>query len=76
MSKQTVTMRALLQRINRKLKTEDQLLRTSRGSEGNELGTFYALDFTRNVVVAKHVNPVEWGRELGVLASCERVADE
>ena len=69
-----VTLDAALQRINRRLAGEQQSLRITRDRWRSNLGDFYLLDLTRNVVVASHVNPEELGRELGVLEPWESVS--
>ena len=63
-----VTMRALIQRINRKLEQNDQRLRVARGSD---LGRYYILDFKHNSVVKRHVDPEALGRDFGVLKDYE-----
>lgn len=64
----TITMRALLGRINRKLAHEGEQLRTLRGDRYfSTLGRFYVVDVIENLVIASHVDPETWGRELGVL---------
>ena len=63
----TITMRALLGRINRKLAHEGEQLRTLRGDRDfSTLGRFYAVN-SMNHVIASHVDSAAWGRELGVL---------
>jgi hypothetical protein len=69
-----ITERALVQRINRKLKGQGEALRTTRGRRG-DLGDFYVVDLNRNFVVDKHVDLEECGRELGVLKPHERMAE-
>lgn len=73
-----ITMRALLQRINRKLSAEGhEQVKTTRGDRWrSELGDYYVVDLNRNMITAKHVKPVEWGRELGVLREWETVVEE
>jgi hypothetical protein len=74
-----VSMRALIQRINRKLLREDgEELKKCRADSRwySELGDYYAVDLNRNLIVNKHVNPEKWGRELGVLADYERVVED
>jgi hypothetical protein len=66
-----VTIRALIQRINRKLEQNDQRLRTARGSD---LGRYYILDFKHNSVVKRHVDPEALGRDFGVLKDYELLA--
>jgi hypothetical protein len=72
-----VTVRALIARINRKLKASDEVLKATRG-EGRarqEFGDFYVLDFNRNAVMQKNVDPEQLGRELGVLKPWEEVQE-
>jgi hypothetical protein len=69
-----VTLRALLQRINRKLGKEDERLVTARGEKARvELGDYYILNVNRNWLVSQHVDPETLGRELGVLRAWEAV---
>lgn len=69
-----VTMRALVQRINRKLKEDDRVLKASRGERARlDLGDFYVLDVSINGIAEKQVDPEDLGRELGVLQPYERV---
>ncbi len=58
-----------MQRINRKLRKDGEVLRKCRSNSRDwpSLGDFYAVDFTNNAVTAQHVDPEQWGRELGVL---------
>ena len=72
-----VTMRALIQRINRKLATErGYLLKITRGNRWRgELGDYYAVDPNRNSIVRDHVEPEDLGRELGVLRDWEKVKE-
>ena len=72
-----VTMRALVQRINRALAQDDEALKKTRGARAiQELGDYYVLDFNRNALVEKDVDPEEFGRELGVLQDYERLVKE
>ena len=72
-----VTMRALVQRINRRLRKEEEMLRKARGTRWwRDLGEWYIVNFNRNTIVAGHVDPKELGRELGVLRNWETVASE
>ena len=72
-----VSTRALVQRINRKLKAEESVLKASRGARAQQdLGDYYLLDWRTNAVHAKDVDPEDLGRELGVLKAWERVLDE
>jgi hypothetical protein len=72
-----VTKRALLQRINRKLVEEGEVLKTARGEIAqNDLGTFYVLDINKNTVAAHDVDPETLGRKLGVLRPWEHIVDK
>jgi hypothetical protein len=72
-----VTMRALLQRINRKVAAQGEQLKKTRSSRWrNELGDFFTISTGRNVITARHVNPEKYGRELGVLEPWESVVEE
>jgi hypothetical protein len=69
-----VSVRALYQRLNRKLAGKGLVLKASRGGRARtEVGSFYVIDTERNTVVVHHVNLEAYGRELGVLAQWERV---
>ncbi len=79
-----VTMRALLQRINRKyaaIAREEGLgwpgneIKKSRGREASNIGDYYLLDTVRNFVKESDVDPADIGRELKVLAEWETVVD-
>jgi hypothetical protein len=74
--KVAVSMRALIQRINRKLYADDEALKTAR-SEGmrQQLGDYYIVDWRINGVMHHDVDPVVLARELGVLKPYERLAD-
>lgn len=67
-----VTTAALIARINRKLKHDDEKLCKSR-SEGaaHDLGEYFVIDASRNYVVTKGIELEEFGRELGVLRGWE-----
>jgi len=69
-----VSLRALIARINRKLRADDQMLKATRGERARgDLGDFYLLDFNRNIIRDQRVDPEELGRELGVLKPWETV---
>jgi hypothetical protein len=69
-----VSFRALMQRINRSLaKKEQQLYRARGGREREALGDYYVVSLSGNAVVADHVDPKAFGRELGVLEAWESV---
>jgi hypothetical protein len=72
-----VSMRALLQRINRRLAHDLEGVKKSRSARAQqELGDYYILDFNRNFIIAGHVDPEALGRDLEVLAPYERVEDD
>ena len=69
--------RALIARINRKLKQQGEKLKKLRGERwASDLGYFYIVNETLNSVEAQHVNLEEMARELGALAEWERLAEE
>ena len=72
----TVSMTALIKRINRKLQRDNEVLRKARG------GIFYVIKLDENVVIRAdnedyvtrmNVEPVALGRTLGVLRENETV---
>ena len=71
-----MTMRALVQRINRKLTEKDAQLKAARGEARQNLGDYYVLDVRRKVVSRTAVNLEALGRELEVLHPWERLTDE
>ena len=74
--KAPVTVRAVVQRINRKLAHNDEMLRVTRGRQmQQECGDYHIVDFGMKAVVNKDVDPVKLARELGVLADWEAVVD-
>jgi hypothetical protein len=68
-----VTMRALLTRIDRKLRGDGQRLKTTRGRATAMLGVHYVLNVKRNQISARNVDPEKLGRDLGVLQTWEAV---
>src|SRR4051794_27091021 len=56
-SKAPVTMRALIQRINRSLAEQNEVVKAPRGAARDELGAFYRVDLKANQVNEKHVDP-------------------
>ena len=72
-----VSMRALIQRINRKLAHEEEMLKTTRGARAiSRLGRYYRLNVNRNFVIDTRVDPVALARELGVLNHYEVVVED
>ena len=71
-ARKPVSMRALLLRINRKLKKDGAVLKTLRGHRyENDLGRYYTVNVVGNRIEATHVDPEPWGRKLGVLKAWE-----
>lgn len=76
-NKLPVSSRALMQRINRKLKESDEVLRTARGDRWrHETGDYYIIDIRRNTFTEKDVNLEEKGRDLGVLKPYEALVED
>jgi hypothetical protein len=72
-----VSLRALIARINRKLRHDGEILKTLRGERGRtDLGDYYIVDIQRNCIIQTDVDPEKLGRDLGVLAKWERVEEE
>ena len=72
-----ISYRALVQRINRALRTDFRVLRKSRSwRERSNLGAFHIVDTYRNVVVALNVNPEVLALDLGVMRPSERIIDD
>jgi hypothetical protein len=69
-----VTERALIQRINRKLRKDAEMMKITRpGTQAaQELGRYYVVD-SRNHVVNGYDDLEAVGRELGVLAQYEHM---
>jgi hypothetical protein len=56
------------------LRPEMEALKATRGERARaDLGDFYVVDVDRNFLVATHVDPEAYGRELGVLRQYEVV---
>ena len=80
----TVTLDALVKRINRKLKPGGERLHRSRAyyAQGqgpyydHNFGEFYIIDETQNVLVGSNVDIEGYGRELGVLTEQEQLPQE
>ena len=78
-SKVPVSERAVIARINRKLKSEGRQLRTKRGGWSSDIsGPYYLLDIKRNEVVAggsahSRIDLEELARKLKVLSEFEEM---
>lgn len=73
MTNKTITLSALIKRINRRLRQSDESLCTTRSGARDEptLGQYYIVDIIRNTITATHVAPESLARELGVLGDDE-----
>jgi hypothetical protein len=72
-----VTEKAIVARINRRLKPDFTMLRKSRGARTEaSLGEFYVIDRSRNCILDTHVDPESYARELGVMRGWEFIEDE
>ena len=76
-TKVPITERALIQRINRKLKEDDRIMKAARAGTRaeQEVGRYYLIN-SRNHVVDGHCDLEEYGRDLGVLAPYEKLVSE
>ncbi len=69
--------RALIARINRKLKPEGEKLKKLRGERWlNDLGQYYVVNEHFNRVEQQHVDLEELARACGALEAWEHLADE
>jgi hypothetical protein len=72
-----VSERALIQRLNRALAKDDEILKKSRPREGyNQVGDFYVVDFYKGYIVEMDVDIEALARKKGVLAKWEALATE
>ncbi len=75
-----VAKSALVQRINRVLLKRDERLKKLRNGRDSrwwlDLGDYYVIWLSRNAIVGRHIDIEQYGRELGVLAPSEMVADQ
>ena len=69
--KAPITEKALLQRINRKLRAQDEILKRARSTVETTLGAYFVVDVQGNFVKQHHVDIEDFGRDLGVLAEWE-----
>lgn len=71
-----ITLRALLQRIDRALAKKDQCLKKTLSEQAVcELGEYYIFDRNKMVALKDHVDPEALGKELGVLNPYEGVTE-
>lgn len=71
-----VSLRALIQRINRKLAAEGECLKKARSAKAQQdLGDYYIIEISRNLVFGKDVDLEQLGRKIGALKSWEHVEE-
>jgi hypothetical protein len=70
-----VSTRALIARLNRRLKADGKMLKAARGHAVLSVGRYFICNPERNWIVKERVDPEALARELGVLAAWERVED-
>ena len=69
-------MRALIQRINRRL-PDGEMLKTARSPRvASSVGRYYVANLNRNWITPQKVDPEAMGRELGVLSEYEHVEED
>ena len=69
-----VTKKAVIQRINRRLKKDWEAVKGTRGEKNRpELGDYYLLDVWNGTIIDKRIDIEGFARELNVLAECESV---
>ena len=71
-SRVPVTLSALHQRLNRKLKLRHERVYKSR-APSSEIGAYYRVDLKQNRVLDPHVNLIALARELGVIKAWEEI---
>jgi len=70
----SITEKALIARINRKLKPDGQILKKTRGERAIlDLGYFYVIDIYQNISLWTRVDIEAFGKELGVMKDYETV---
>jgi hypothetical protein len=74
-----ISRRALIQRINRKLRHNGEVLKIARGSRAeseSDVGRYFIVNIKRNSLVNDHCDPEAVGREIGVMAEYERLVED
>jgi hypothetical protein len=80
-AKAPVTERALIARINRKLKAEGRVLKVKRGGWRNDTsGPYYLLDVEHNAVIAgssahNRIDLEKFAKKLGALEEYEEIVE-
>jgi hypothetical protein len=71
-----VSTRALIARLNRKLRQDGEVLKTARGERMcQQVGAFYVIDVSLNAVVGHDVDIERYGRDYGCFAPHEYHAE-
>jgi hypothetical protein len=74
-NKVPVSHRALLARLNRKLRAKDLIIRKARGAAAiAEVGEYYTLDLNANLLIEKDVNLEQIAEQHDALAPYEAMA--
>jgi len=70
-----VTEKALLARLNRKLKKEGRAIRkcSQNYRDYKLLGDYFEMDFLKNAHLGTHINLEDFGRKEGVLEKYEQL---
>ena len=72
----TISEKAVVARINRRLRRDGQMLRKTRGELARrDLGDYWVHELSRNLALETRVDPEEMARELGVLDKYEEVEE-
>jgi hypothetical protein len=73
-TKMPVTIRAVTQRLNRRLKSEYLVLTATRGDQQREqFGDYFLLNFRKKTVVRTHIDLELLARDWGVLQDWEKM---
>jgi hypothetical protein len=72
-----VSLRAVIQRINRKLSPEEKVLKIARSQRtADVMGWYYTIDANGGWVIRKWVDIKQFAHELGVLKPWEELEDD
>lgn len=75
--KVSISMRALLQRINRTLAKDGQVLKKSRSEKMIcSVGEYFIVDLKSSCIICQNENPIDLGKKIGALKPYEEVSDE
>jgi hypothetical protein len=69
-----LTERAVVQRINRKLESDQEAIRKHRS--GQNAGDYYHVDLNRNVLLAETIDLERFARECGAIEEWEYLAED